>query len=283
MGLDQGRSVALPLSCLSPNGGRHGEAVRASLVTLAPDTDHHTMSATHCIAADGSERMDSPTLIALFLTEKEAERAYEDGKLDEYKNPRPMTLDEYREMNRSHWLDDAGDLLVVDQSTYKDKLEVLPPQDWTCGASFGRFNMQERLSSSITRQYARLGGNGGEDTLYVHRTVDMADKDTWITPEEIRTFRENTRTTDDGQPGTDIRTGRTIVRHVGGTVAVIAERHEHKRDFADLWLCYAFSGYTLSLGEGESVADFVDESDMRYWGTGDIRIIGTLEDHYTRA
>lgn len=63
----------------------------------------------------------------------------------------------------------------ITRETFWEMLEVLPPMNWVGGDGFERFNMVERMTGSITSQYARLGDR------YFTKYVDLTKPETNMT------------------------------------------------------------------------------------------------------
>lgn len=97
-------------------------------------------------------------------------------------NPRIMTFDEFDELDRRLTL--ARGVTEVDEETFHEMLNVLPPLKWvdrTCEKHRCRVNefcMSEFDHSVYTAQYARAFVDG--ETKYFSATVDYYDESTWI-------------------------------------------------------------------------------------------------------
>lgn len=103
-------------------------------------------------------------------------------KHHEGENVRIMTFAEYDERDRELTL--AREVREVDEETFHEMLNVLPPLKWVdrkcekLGARVNEFCMSEFDHSHYTQQYARVFV--GDETRYYSATVDYFDESTWI-------------------------------------------------------------------------------------------------------
>lgn len=93
-----------------------------------------------------------------------------------------MTLKEFEELDRRLTL--ARGVTEVDEETFHEMLDVLPPLKWvdrTCKkhrCKVNEFCMSEFEHNVYTAQYARAFVDG--ETRYYTATVDYYDESTWI-------------------------------------------------------------------------------------------------------
>jgi hypothetical protein len=66
-----------------------------------------------------------------------------------------------------------------DEEAFTQALNCLPPAKWERGADFERFCISEMTSGTWTTQHARHGER------YATKHVDITDRSTWLTPEEV--------------------------------------------------------------------------------------------------
>jgi len=88
----------------------------------------------------------------------------------------PMTWEAYKAKEREFYLSRPAE--KVDQKTFVEMLEVLPPKNWRNEGDFVSFLMIEHWSGPYTSQYARRGK--GEDATYWQKLVDSTDRSTWM-------------------------------------------------------------------------------------------------------
>ncbi len=92
-----------------------------------------------------------------------------------------MPTQDYRRAKRDHFLAPASNALKpITADAWTSALECLPPLHWHRADGVERFCMSEFYTDTLTHQYARMG------ELYCVRLVDVADRSTWITGDEIR-------------------------------------------------------------------------------------------------
>ena len=97
-------------------------------------------------------------------------------------NPRIMTFAEYLDLDRKMTL--ARVMHEVDEETFNDMLNVLPPLKWVdrvcdrLNVRVNEFCMSEFDHGPFTQQYARAYVDG--KTRYYSATVDYNDESTWI-------------------------------------------------------------------------------------------------------
>ena len=87
-----------------------------------------------------------------------------------------MTWEAYKAKEREFYLSLPAE--KVDQKTFVEMLEVLPPKNWRNEGDFVSFLMIEHWSGPYTSQYARRGK--GEDATYWQKLVDSTDRSTWM-------------------------------------------------------------------------------------------------------
>jgi hypothetical protein len=97
----------------------------------------------------------------------------------------PMTWDEYLQGQKAFYLSDPAQQITREK--YHEMLEVLPPVAWKQQGDLQTFLMSEHFSGPFTDQYAALGF-GDNQTFWV-RMVDVSDRRTWITREELAALR----------------------------------------------------------------------------------------------
>lgn len=90
------------------------------------------------------------------------------------------------EYNKREFLDKPATL--ISRARFINLLELLPPKDRVETRDFERFNMAEHLSGTITEQVVRY-----KDT-YLTVCVDVADKATWVTRENVQARIDQAKT-----------------------------------------------------------------------------------------
>ena len=85
-----------------------------------------------------------------------------------------MTLTDYLKAEREYML--SKELKEVTKEEYNEMLNVLPPLYWTTIDDVTMFCMCEMTTGSYTSQYA----HDKRTDKYYAKTVDCADKSTWI-------------------------------------------------------------------------------------------------------
>ena len=99
-----------------------------------------------------------------------------------HESPRIMTFAEFDRLDREVTL--ARDVTEVDEETFHEMLNVLPPLKWCdrycekLGRKVNEFCMSEFDHGPFTAQYARVTVDGV--LRYYHATVDYFDESTWI-------------------------------------------------------------------------------------------------------
>lgn len=126
------------------------------------------------------------TTLCLYSYETESESAeqiFEKAKRHhEGENLRIMTYGEFYELDRKLTL--AREMHEVDEETFNDMLNVLPPLKWVdrkcdrLNVRVNEFCMSEFDHGPFTQQYARAFVDG--KTRYYSATVDYYDESTWI-------------------------------------------------------------------------------------------------------
>lgn len=94
----------------------------------------------------------------------------------------PMTWEQFKQKERSLWLDPAPDQITKDKYWYA--LEVLPPMLWMDWRGVNSFLMSEFMSGVYTHQYVKHGH--GDDATYWTKVVDATDRETWMTAESLK-------------------------------------------------------------------------------------------------
>lgn len=96
--------------------------------------------------------------------------------LDNARNARYslMTFDEFQAMEREKLLGGAPE--EIDEETFNDQLNVLPPLNWCTIDGVEMFCMSEMYTGSYTTQYAHDRKTG----KYWSKMVDVLDPETWI-------------------------------------------------------------------------------------------------------
>ena len=84
--------------------------------------------------------------------------------------------DQIEEINRAQY---CGPWREIDEETWWDALEVLPPEKWQTVGGVELFRMMEYLTGSITAHYARLGSryftrNASIATPYAQLAAEVA-------------------------------------------------------------------------------------------------------------
>jgi len=83
-----------------------------------------------------------------------------------------ISWDEYFAAERAVYMTGPS---AVTKEDYHEALNCLPPDNWERADSVERFTMCERLTGTLTACYAQ------QDDNYLHKTVDLSDRSTWIT------------------------------------------------------------------------------------------------------
>lgn len=127
---------------------------------------------THCIHETGNFRSIYDHAPNLEAAQEYADRMW----LTTGKEHSACTLDEFCAASTKWWIE-QGPLREIDEESYMDMLECLPPL-YRRDAMRGFF-MCEFTSGTVTAQYVQQGER------YFTAQVDITDRATWITPDRI--------------------------------------------------------------------------------------------------
>jgi hypothetical protein len=95
------------------------------------------------------------------------------------------TYGTYKAQERAYCL--ADPLTQIDEETFWQHLQVLPPLHHRSGGGFHTFLMAEFQQSTYTMMCASLDRRYG-GVVYACRMVDATDPATWVTPDELATL-----------------------------------------------------------------------------------------------
>ena len=84
-----------------------------------------------------------------------------------------MTYEEYLQIERNHYINEP--LKEINEETFEDMLNVLPPIKWCTIDGIEMFCMSEMLTGFYTSQYM----HDNKTNKYYHKIVDVTDKTTW--------------------------------------------------------------------------------------------------------
>ena len=84
-----------------------------------------------------------------------------------------MTYEEYLQIERNYYLNEP--LKEINEETFNDMLNVLPPIKWCTKHNIEMFCMSEMLTGTYTSQYMYNLVTG----KYYHKIVDITDQSTW--------------------------------------------------------------------------------------------------------
>lgn len=172
--------LALPEAARGPVPGRepppHEDRIMWTIIGHAPTEDGYA---------------PLPRLWSTYMSLAEAEEAAADGEKAERmaRSYAPGTVRvaswaEFEKLQKSVLLSDG--IMEIDAQKYEEMLSVLPPMNWKRDRGLETFLMSEFLTGSMTHMYARLG-----DRCFA-KLVDVRDKKTWITGDEILAMPEPT-------------------------------------------------------------------------------------------
>lgn len=134
-----------------------------------PETAAQELERAERYAAENIARMED-------LNQRYPDHPVFGPMLDNARNARYslMTFDEFQSMEREILLGDAPE--EIDEETFNDQLNVLPPLKWCTIDGVEMFCMSEMYTGSYTSQYAHDLKTG----KYWSKMVDVLDPDTWI-------------------------------------------------------------------------------------------------------
>jgi hypothetical protein len=69
---------------------------------------------------------------------------------------------------------------AISEAIYMEKLEILPPENWTQDGTITHFRMCEYETGTITAQYAK------QHDQYRRKYIDVCDRSTWISAGDFK-------------------------------------------------------------------------------------------------